>query len=77
MRRLNEAFKEESDKTKIRLDLERRLPAYRSLPWWSEGVATLANLLDEDPSPGAPRRSTGTPFLSASRTQQPAPPTEL
>jgi hypothetical protein len=28
-------------------------------------------------SPGAPRRSTGTPFLSASKTQQPVPPIEL
>jgi len=43
-RRLSASFTEERDRERIRKDLERRLVAFRSDPWWSMGKAEVADL---------------------------------
>ncbi len=56
-RRLAAALAQEGDRAKVRADLERRLPAFRDLSWWSEGMATLAVLVQGDPAPDALSRA--------------------
>ena len=56
-RRLNEAFSQAEDKARVRADLEKRLPAYRSLQWWSEGMATLGAFVEGDSAPDSQRRA--------------------
>jgi uncharacterized protein YfaS (alpha-2-macroglobulin family) len=41
-RRLAASFSEERDLERIRKDLEGRLPAFRSVPWWAMGKAEVA-----------------------------------
>lgn len=43
-RRLSASFSEERDLERIRKDLEGRLPAFRSVPWWAMGKAEVAGL---------------------------------
>jgi len=53
LRRLHESFAEGEDRALIQRDLSERLPAFRDLPWWSMGMATLAELIKKDVgSPG-------------------------
>ena len=51
LRRLNAAFSEASDRAAIRKDLEARLPRYRDVPWWSMGMAELADLRRAEDAP--------------------------
>src|SRR5207248_3146211 len=44
------AFPEGEDLRLLRRDLETRLAAFRDVPWWSRGMAALADMLvEEDP----------------------------
>jgi alpha-2-macroglobulin len=53
LRRLHEVFTDEEARGLILRDLEERLPAFRDLPWWSMGMATLAELMGKgEPTPG-------------------------
>lgn len=49
VRRLHASFTEESDRERIKSDLERRLPAFRSVSWWSMGQAELAEMTSAEP----------------------------
>ncbi len=51
LRRLNAAFSEASDRAAIRKDLEAQLPRYRDVPWWSMGMAELADLRRAEDAP--------------------------
>jgi hypothetical protein len=51
LRRLHNAFSNESDREIIRRDLEESLATARGLPWWSMGMATLAEFLMRSESP--------------------------
>ncbi len=58
---LHGAFRDEEDRRLILRDLQERLDGFRDVPWWSMGMATLADLLRTDggarsPRPGACRR---------------------
>lgn len=44
VRRLYAAFTDKGDRARIRADLEARLPSARKVPWWSMGMAQLAEL---------------------------------
>jgi uncharacterized protein YfaS (alpha-2-macroglobulin family) len=48
-RRLAQAFERDADKRAIREDFARRLEAFRQDPWWAMGVATLAEMLRDEP----------------------------
>ncbi|HPC82187.1 MAG TPA: alpha-2-macroglobulin family protein [Thermoanaerobaculaceae bacterium] len=50
-RRLRDAFADEEDRRTIRADLEKRLPAFRKLPWWAAGMAQLATLVKAEDAP--------------------------
>jgi uncharacterized protein YfaS (alpha-2-macroglobulin family) len=50
--RLHESFTDEEDRRLIRRDLQEHLDAFRDVPWWSMGMATLADLLKQDEEPG-------------------------
>ncbi len=52
-RLLHEALTLEEDRTRIRRDLEERLPAFRQIPWWAAGKFTLADLTREQDDPQA------------------------
>ena len=52
LRRLHSAFTEEEDRRLIRRDLEESLAAVRDLPWWSMGMAMLAEFLQQADDPG-------------------------
>lgn len=52
MRRLHGAFTDEEDRRIIRRELEEHLDSFRDAPWWSMGMATLADLLKEGGGPG-------------------------
>jgi len=52
-RRLRAGFSEEEDRRRIREDLEGRLPDFRSVPWWSMGMAQLAEFVRSDGEPGS------------------------
>jgi alpha-2-macroglobulin len=52
LRGLRETFRDGEDLRLIRRDLEERLPTLRDVPWWSMGMATLADLLTEGDEPG-------------------------
>jgi alpha-2-macroglobulin len=51
LRRLHTGFSEEADRAAIRRDLERRLPRYRDVPWWSMGMAELAQFRQAESTP--------------------------
>jgi hypothetical protein len=51
LRRLHAAFSEEEDRAAIRKDLETRLPAFRSVPWWAMGMAELAEFRQAEDAP--------------------------
>lgn len=51
LRRLHVAFSNEEDRRLIRRDLEESLAAARGLPWWSMGMAALADLVLQSDSP--------------------------
>ncbi len=44
-------FDAASDREALRRDLETRLPRFRDVPWWSEGMAELAGLVDGGEAP--------------------------
>jgi hypothetical protein len=50
-RGLHAAFTDGSVRAVIRTDLEGRLPRFRSIPWWSMGMAELAALLQAEDAP--------------------------
>jgi uncharacterized protein YfaS (alpha-2-macroglobulin family) len=50
-RRLHDSFTEAPDRERIRKDLERRLSSCRGLPWWTTGMATLADFTRADDDP--------------------------
>ncbi len=52
MRWLHEAFTDEEDRRLISRDLEAYLEGFRDVPWWSMGMATLAELLMQEEEPG-------------------------
>lgn len=52
LRRLHAAFDQPADRAVVISALERALPAYRKLPWWAMGVATLAEFIRAEASPG-------------------------
>ena len=41
-------FREDEDRRLLRRDLEERLPAFRDLPWWAMGMATLADFVRQE-----------------------------
>jgi uncharacterized protein YfaS (alpha-2-macroglobulin family) len=49
---LNGAFRDEEDRRLIRRGLQERLDGFRDVPWWSMGMATLAEMLEEGEEPG-------------------------
>ena len=51
LRRLRSSFTEESDKAAIKADLEKRLPSFRGVPWWSAGQAALAGFVRDEDTP--------------------------
>ncbi len=51
LRKLKTNFSEKADRERIRADLEARLPKVRSYPWWSVGMATLAEFVKEEDAP--------------------------
>jgi alpha-2-macroglobulin len=54
---LHAAFTDEEDRRLIRRDLQERLGAFRDVPWWSMGMATLADLLKQSGEPGGLARA--------------------
>jgi alpha-2-macroglobulin len=48
LRKLKSNFSEKADRERIRTDLEAWLPKVRSFPWWSVGMATLAEFVREE-----------------------------
>ncbi len=52
LRRLHAAFSQEEDRKQIKAILERTLPGYRDVPWWSMGQAELAEMVREETAPG-------------------------
>ena len=53
VRRLDASFTEADDRRAIRADLAQRLTGFRSVSWWAEGMAQLAELTREDDAPDA------------------------
>ena len=51
LRRLHASFTLEADRAAIRKDLEERLASARGLPWWSMGMATLAEFRQAKETP--------------------------
>ena len=51
LRKLKANFTEKADRERIRKDLEARLPDVRRYPWWTVGMATLADLVKEEDTP--------------------------
>ncbi len=51
LRKLKANFTEKADLERIRKDLEARLPDVRRYPWWSLGMATLAEFVKEEDAP--------------------------
>lgn len=51
LRRLHASFSEAEDRVAIHTDLEQRLPTFRQVPWWAEGMAALAELVEDEDSP--------------------------
>jgi len=51
LRRLRSNFTEKTDRERIKKDLEARLPGVRTYPWWSLGMATLAEFVKEEDTP--------------------------
>ena len=51
LRKLKANFSEKADRERIRADLETRLPKVHSYPWWSVGMATLAEFVKEEDTP--------------------------
>ena len=43
---------DEEDRQLIRRDLQEHLAGFRDVPWWSMGMATLAELLEQEEEPG-------------------------
>ncbi|HUK13506.1 MAG TPA: hypothetical protein VLW17_09405, partial [Thermoanaerobaculaceae bacterium] len=52
-RRLDAEFTSAEDRAQVRADLAARLPAFRTVGWWAEGMAQLAELTREDDAPDA------------------------
>ncbi|HEV7508440.1 MAG TPA: alpha-2-macroglobulin family protein [Thermoanaerobaculia bacterium] len=52
LRGLRAAFTEDEDRKLIRRDLEEHLATLQDVPWWSMGMAILADLLKEEEEPG-------------------------
>ena len=52
-RLLSEGFEADADHKSVREALAEQLPSFRSYPWWSEGMATLADLVKGSDEPGA------------------------
>ncbi|HYX19760.1 MAG TPA: alpha-2-macroglobulin family protein, partial [Thermoanaerobaculia bacterium] len=50
-RRLHAAYMTPEDRERIRKDLEARLATYRQIPWWSMGMARLAELWQAEDEP--------------------------
>ncbi|HPS79534.1 MAG TPA: alpha-2-macroglobulin family protein, partial [Thermoanaerobaculaceae bacterium] len=49
--RLRASFTEAEDRVAIRTDLEQRLPGFRQVPWWAEGTAQLAQMVENENNP--------------------------
>ncbi|HEV7518122.1 MAG TPA: MG2 domain-containing protein, partial [Thermoanaerobaculia bacterium] len=49
---LHGVFTDDSDRRLLRRDLEEHLETLRDVPWWSMGMATLADLLQQGEEPG-------------------------
>lgn len=47
VKKLHQAFTETRERAEIVAHLEERLPFYRAYPWWSMGMATLAELIKD------------------------------
>jgi len=52
LRRLHASFTDSRDRDVMLADLEKRLPGYRSYPWWAMGKATQAEFVRESEEPG-------------------------
>ena len=52
LRRLHVALADADDREEVRADLENRLPSFRKLPWWSMGMAQLAEFTRTDDAKG-------------------------
>ncbi|HVT60280.1 MAG TPA: MG2 domain-containing protein [Thermoanaerobaculia bacterium] len=59
LRRLHAALTRPADWALVRADLERRLAAFRADPWWSAGMAQLAELTRDMDEPDSLRRAHG------------------
>ncbi|MCL4838584.1 MAG: hypothetical protein KJ058_11540, partial [Thermoanaerobaculia bacterium] len=56
-RLLHAGFEAAADRAAVREALARRLPEFRRVPWWSEGMATLSEMVEESGEPGSRRRA--------------------
>ncbi|HSM51632.1 MAG TPA: MG2 domain-containing protein, partial [Thermoanaerobaculia bacterium] len=56
-RLLHAGFEAEGDRAEVREALARRLPDFRRVPWWSEGMATLSEMVEGSGEPGSRRRA--------------------
>jgi hypothetical protein len=52
LRRLHASFTNAEDRALVRADLQKRLPGFREVPWWSMGQADLAEFLRDTSAPG-------------------------
>ncbi len=52
-RRLHAVVTQAADRRRIREDLARRLPEWKDVSWWAEGMATLAGFWQDDDNPDA------------------------
>ncbi len=57
LEKLNGAFTDEGDRTKIRADLTSRLGKAKGVAWWSKGMATLAEMTRDTGVPDALTRA--------------------
>lgn len=57
IRLLHQGFTAPADRAAVRAAFAEYLPAFRDLPWWSEGMATLSDLVAGSDEAGARRRA--------------------
>jgi uncharacterized protein YfaS (alpha-2-macroglobulin family) len=57
MRRLHAALPQPADQARLRADLETRLAAFRSEPWWAAGMAQLAEMVRDVGAPDSLRQA--------------------
>ncbi|MGI5862396.1 MAG: alpha-2-macroglobulin family protein [Myxococcales bacterium] len=70
LRRLHAVLTNEHDRAAIRRDLEERLPKLADVPWWSMGMAVLAELVNAEGAPDSRARAREIALEAAERYPQ-------